>query len=492
MWCFVQSDIESGLSLICYLLFIQGLHRGCVSSLSFDESSQRLMLHGIFCLVNMVGVLRVDSINPTATLGGMRHCFKEGGSRPEDIHFVIDANGKPTGSAFLVFLEFEDAKQGLSLNGKPFMGRNLLVRRSNPPEFNKVFPGLPMLTRPKGFFRNNREVRPYGGRANAENTADAPPIRIPARSGRVFDENRRGDRARSRSPVARRDFDRREPDRRRFERERPNNNRSSISNMKNKFLQLSGVAFNVTEFDVQNFFRPVLTRDIFFMRSNGGRFGDVIIGFFSESDAKEAMKMNGRRLGSRSVSITRPRREDIMHVLHMDDPPPETSYPSDSNLPDLSGLSAVANTNPQVQQLLHLLTATVNSLAGAAAASSQQHYEGRETYREQRQDRRRESRGVNPVISRVANSAKIDVDDINMGRVVGIRNLPYSVTPDEVLDFFHGFHAIPDSVRIHYLEDGRCSGDAIISFQAKKDARKAVSTLNKRMVGRRRVELFFL
>ena len=49
-----------------------------------------------------------------------------------------------------------------------------------------------------------------------------------------------------------------------------------------------------------------------------------------------------------------------------------------------------------------------------------------------------------------------------------------------------------DSVRIHYLNNGRCSGDAIITFRGKDDARAAVARLNKRKIAGRTVELFFL
>jgi len=96
------------------------------------------------------------------------------------------------------------------------------------------------------------------------------------------------------------------------------------------------------------------------------------------------------------------------------------------------------------------------------------------------------------VINRVAVSANINVDDISAGKVVGLRNLPFQVTPDNILDFFRGYETVTDSVRIHYLEDGRCSGDAIISFRTKKEAQKAVTSLNKKQIGKRTVDLFFL
>jgi len=161
-------------------------------------------------------------------------------------------------------------------------------------------------------------------------------------------------------------------------------------------------------------------------------------------------------------------------------------------LPDL-GLDPTTASNPQVQQLLSLLSATVTSIAAAAnkppaiSAVGQPVAAGGGD--------RAGASGVDrdvSVINRVAVSANINVDDISAGRVVGIRNLPFQVTPDNVLDFFHGYETVSDSVRIHYLEDGRCSGDAIISFRTKKEAQKAVTSLNKKQIGKRSVDLFFL
>ena len=79
-----------------------------------------------------------------------------------------------------------------------------------------------------------------------------------------------------------------------------------------------------------------------------------------------------------------------------------------------------------------------------------------------------------------------------MGKVVGIRHLPYSVTPGEIMQFFEGYHVKQDSVRIHYLDNGHCFGDAIVSFRGKDDARAAVARLNKKKIAGRNIELFFL
>ena len=458
----------------------------------------------------MVGVLKLTNIELSVTPGAIRRLFKENGARPEDIHLVVDGVGKHNGSAFLIFNQVDEARQGLKLNGKILKNKALNVRNSSPPEFNRIFPNVPMLTKPKGIPKSNREFRSYGGRVfppdgNMERGRPSFESRNDYRSSR----SGRGDRRdRSRSPV------RRDADRRRTTRDRSNayNNGAEMSVNKNKFLQLSAVPYDVTELDVQNFFRPILVRDVYFSRS-GGKYIDVFIGFYYENDAVEAIRLNGKRFGSRPACITRPSTAELMQALQMGSGPPSEAASNfqqpNSSLPDLSGLNAVASGNPEVQHLLQLLTATVSNLAGAAVVAAgggqqQQQPDVRETsYREPRERHfgyravaaQRNFRNVDrtaSVVNRVASSAKVDVDDINMGRVVGIRNLPFTVTPDEILQFFRGCHAIADSVRIHYLDDGRCSGDAIISFQGKQDARRAVSTLNKRMIGRRKVELFFL
>ena len=96
------------------------------------------------------------------------------------------------------------------------------------------------------------------------------------------------------------------------------------------------------------------------------------------------------------------------------------------------------------------------------------------------------------MINRVASSANIDVEDIKSGRVVGMRNLPSHINTNTILDFFVGYKRIDESVRIHYLDNNQCSGDAIIAFRSSEEARRAVKNLNKRQVSGRKVELFFL
>ncbi|XP_038601268.1 RNA-binding protein 12B isoform X2 [Tachyglossus aculeatus] len=80
------------------------------------------------------------------------------------------------------------------------------------------------------------------------------------------------------------------------------------------------------------------------------------------------------------------------------------------------------------------------------------------------------------------------------GRItpVKIRNLPFKATVNEILDFFHGYRVIPESVSIQFNEQGLPSGDAIVAMTDYDEAVAAINELNDRPVGPRKVKLLLL
>ena len=54
--------------------------------------------------------------------------------------------------------------------------------------------------------------------------------------------------------------------------------------------------------------------------------------------------------------------------------------------------------------------------------------------------------------------------------------LPYSVTNDDIDQFFHGLGMLEDSIKIGKFPDGKTSGVAVVAFQTADDARKALNT----------------
>jgi len=463
------------------------------------------------------GVVRLDNIDLSAGPSDIRRFFKDQHARPADIHLVQGNSGKHDGSAFLVFNMESETDNALELNGTMFFKKRLSVKLSSPKEFDRYFPHVAMLSAKPA---NNRGGRGRGrGGLNTGNGRNvSPPTpnnergRNSMRGGRgggrggafggkqqgrggdqFFGDSQNNGRGRSRSPINRR-RDSNAGGNDSFDRRRLSTNPEPLGPInERKFLRISGLPYNASQVDIQEFFRPILTRDIYIIRNVGGKYagkfnGSALIEFFSDGDARQAMKMDGNKFGNNRVQVVQASKDEIARTIQENkfsgDPPAPPAPP----VPDASALNAIAQSNPQVQHLLTLLTATVNTIAGAAAAAVAQ---PKPDVRPPRGGARGNDR-VDPVINRVASSANIDVSDIKQGRVVGLRNLPYTVTTDEILHFFRNYKVLPDSVRIHQLDDGRCSGDAIVSFRGNRDARNAVSELNKGSIGRRKVELFFL
>uniref|UniRef100_A0A8C6CIX8 RNA binding motif protein 12B n=1 Tax=Moschus moschiferus TaxID=68415 RepID=A0A8C6CIX8_MOSMO len=82
----------------------------------------------------------------------------------------------------------------------------------------------------------------------------------------------------------------------------------------------------------------------------------------------------------------------------------------------------------------------------------------------------------------------------NSGRVTPIKimNLPFKANVNEILDFFHGYRIIPDSVSIQYNEQGLPTGEAIVAMINYNEAMAAIKDLNDRPVGPRKVKLILL
>nr|XP_044998665.1 RNA-binding protein 12B [Jaculus jaculus] len=75
---------------------------------------------------------------------------------------------------------------------------------------------------------------------------------------------------------------------------------------------------------------------------------------------------------------------------------------------------------------------------------------------------------------------------------IKIMNLPFKANVNEILDFFHGYRIIPDSVSIQYNEQGLPTGEAIVTMINYSEAMAAIKDLNDRPVGPRKVKLVLL
>ncbi|XP_063155549.1 RNA-binding protein 12B isoform X2 [Candoia aspera] len=80
-------------------------------------------------------------------------------------------------------------------------------------------------------------------------------------------------------------------------------------------------------------------------------------------------------------------------------------------------------------------------------------------------------------------------DDADCVTLIKLKNIPFRASPNEILDFFHGYKIIPESLSIQHNEYGMSSGEAIIALVNYKEAKAAINELNDRPIGQRKVRL---
>ncbi|CAL8336212.1 unnamed protein product [Lota lota] len=73
--------------------------------------------------------------------------------------------------------------------------------------------------------------------------------------------------------------------------------------------------------------------------------------------------------------------------------------------------------------------------------------------------------------------------------IVKLQNMPFTVTVDEIMDFFYGYQVLPGSVCLQLGEKGLPTGEAMVAFHNHQEASAAVMDLNDRPIGARKVKV---
>ena len=441
----------------------------------------------------MVVVLKLSGFPFDATSRDLRNLFRGLRIREDDLHVGRD-KGVPVG--FAVFSDDDEARRATTRSGQMIGPRRVTISLSSSAEMDAVLSrrsqgsgvrGSPP-SRGRGGF--GRPAPSFRGRGRGRGRG-APPGRFEVdRSSRNFDS--RPPRSIGREERGGFVSDFRTP---RGGKARgsgldelgkhPFSGKGETDDFsERKFIKAGALPYTVTDLDIQNFFRGILTREVYVCRHESGRFvgrpnGDAIVEFFSEQDAREALERDGRRIGPRIISVTRARRDEIKEGIRLARQADRGEERERAAVGSSGHALSIPKNKEQLHNLLELLKTAISQVDEPSSEPPP------------KASGRRDST-EDPVIRRVARNANINMRDINEGKVVGIRNLPFSITPEEIIGFFRGYGAIPDSVRIHYSEDGRSSGDAIITFRSGRDASRAITNLNKRPIGKRKVELFVM
>ncbi|XP_020603304.1 RNA-binding protein 12B-like [Orbicella faveolata] len=263
------------------------------------------------------------------------------------------------------------------------------------------------------------------------------------------------------------------------------------ANSKSTWVSMNGLPYSVTESEILQFFSGLNVVGIHLMVHTSGPFagkqnGHGYVEFKSVGDCIQGEDRNRQFIRRRYCGVKRCSFEEVLNALG---DKIENSWRFQEpntiiggNFSQESAMYSVGNMNGEDQNLSTPdLGMAVNSLGVNSVGKMPIPHNavvGMEG-------------PLNPV-NQLAAGANISVNDISAGCVIGIRNLPSTVSAEEILDFFYGFPIIPDSIRIHYLAPGRSSGDAMVTLPTSGEAYSAIEQLNNKPVGKRKVQLFLV
>ena len=260
---------------------------------------------------------------------------------------------------------------------------------------------------------------------------------------------------------------------------------------KSTWVSMSGLPYSVTESEIRQFFSGLNVVSIHLMVHTSGPFsgkqnGHGYVEFKSVGDCIQGEDRNGLLIRRRYCGVKRCSIEEVLNALG---DKTENSWRFQEpntiiggNFSQEGTMYSLGNMNGEDQNLstpdlgMAVNSLGVNSVGKMPIAHNA--VVGMEG-------------PLNPV-NQLAAGANISVNDISAGCVIGIRNLPSTVSAEEILDFFYGFPIIPDSIRIHYLAPGRSSGDAMVTLPTSGEAYSAIEQLNNKPVGKRKVQLFLV
>lgn len=263
--------------------------------------------------------------------------------------------------------------------------------------------------------------------------------------------------------------------------------------LKENCCKLYGLPFRVSETDIKHFFKGFSVQKIKMLYHPGGSFagrknGKAYVEFKSVEEAQEAARKKHKQyLNKRYVEVTCCSKREMNEESNVNDEQLRKAQVDEMPKYDLAGkpISDLAiKIDPEILRSSFGMPNLMNNNTNLQnlGLSLPNPYMSSEAMDLQ----------TLATLKQLESRANINPEDVTAGCVVGIRNLPSSITSVEVLDFFYGFHVFSDSVRIHYLTPGRSSGDAMVTFRSSREATAAIEQLNHKPVGKRNVQLFLV
>ncbi|CAI9561781.1 unnamed protein product [Staurois parvus] len=253
-------------------------------------------------------------------------------------------------------------------------------------------------------------------------------------------------------------------------------------------VYLRNFPFDVTKAEVLRFLAgfPVHEDDVFLLfDSNGVGLGEALVTFSTEQQAFLAESLNRQRFLDTEVLLRRISDEQMKEFGVVIDKPVENVLVQSPMYRDEYSLREPVERTYALHDDLACARGDFRRSPERFQGSNPLDFIGRD------QLARKFDRGGQGDID-YYHSLPIHGQDFEgkpAGGLVRLKNLPYKVTREEILDFFYGYDVAHNSVKIKYKENGMASGLATVYFNSYDEALAAVNELNDRPIGARKIGL---
>ncbi|KAE8599239.1 hypothetical protein XENTR_v10017111 [Xenopus tropicalis] len=260
------------------------------------------------------------------------------------------------------------------------------------------------------------------------------------------------------------------------------------SNLK-RYMYLRNFPFNVSKSEVQKFFAgfPVDEQDIFLLYdSRGVGLGEALVTFPSEHQAILAEGLNQQKFLGTEVLLRRISEEQMKELgafpedHNEREPKRSTSYRDEYLEPAEQGFEVSDYGHRSYDQPRPYRDDDFGHGSGSIRRSPERLRSPYDMNQDEPYGRfHMGNQNVEDYKSGPINRPR------SGGASIRLKNVPYTATIEEILDFFYGYNVVPDSVEMDY----NCKGTAIVHMENYDEAAAAVNELNERPIGPRKVHM---
>lgn len=244
--------------------------------------------------------------------------------------------------------------------------------------------------------------------------------------------------------------------------------------------------FDVSKVEVRKFFNefPLLEDDVFLLfDSKGVGLGEALVRFQTEEQALRAEGLNRQRFLGTEVLLRRISDEQMKEFGAFIDAPVETHMAQSPGYRDDYMNAPLPESHDRSYVIPEYDRREFRGSPERPRGSHPMDFVGRDESFD-RFDMENTDNDYNPSLSPHQN-----FEGRSTGTIIRMKNLPYTITVDEILDFFYGYNIMPDCVDIKFKRHGLATGRATVFIDNHDEAVAAVNELNERPIGNRKIGL---